>query len=244
MRKIPRCFWVILFCFGFASVCYRERDATSKDSGAQKSDKPSFRSVVDDLSKVERSYSMQRNQLEGTYPFYRKEQFFFLWLTLLKDGENVIEPQRTTQIEELRAERDRLRVIVQMKSEQMGEALRIMRLLLQDINMDSGCKVESRPKIGINPMKNWITAIFAQLPKKVSFSYFWQFIFLLFFVFTYLNWFLTSNFFFFLPIFSISISYTATFSFNVTSFSTSVPTSFHFLLRSILRYMSNSKFYF
>ncbi|CAG5107098.1 Oidioi.mRNA.OKI2018_I69.chr1.g3145.t1.cds [Oikopleura dioica] len=72
----------------------------------------------------------------------------------LIDGENVKEPQRTKQIEELRAERDRLRVIVQMKSEQMGEALRIMRLLLQDINIDSGCKVESRPKVGINPMKN------------------------------------------------------------------------------------------
>ena len=95
----------------------------------------------------------KETSLKGLIPFI-VSHIFYLCLILLKDGENVIEPQRTKQIEELRAERDRLRVIVQMKSEQMGEALRIMRLLLQDINIDSGCKVESRPKVGINPMKN------------------------------------------------------------------------------------------
>jgi len=67
------------------------------------------------------------------------------------DEGNQREPPRTKQIQDLQAERDHLRMISQMKSEQIREALQIMRLLLEEINVD--VKAEIHPKVAINPMQ-------------------------------------------------------------------------------------------
>ena len=68
-----------------------------------------------------------------------------------KDGESQRELPKTKQIQDLQAERDHLHMISQMKSEQIREALQIMRLLLEEINMD--VKAEITPKNAINPMQ-------------------------------------------------------------------------------------------
>lgn len=55
---------------------------------------------------------------------------------LLQEKTKAIEEKESQEIIDLKAQRDQLLVINDQKNQQMLETMKIMRLILQDINMD------------------------------------------------------------------------------------------------------------